>query len=53
MKADELPGSFGNASLSLDAARTESVLALYRKAFAEFTDEEMAILDGIILKPAT
>ena len=34
-----------------DAKRSEEVLDGYRKAFAGFSDEEMAILDGVILKP--
>ena len=34
-----------------DAERSEEVLNGYRKAFAGFSDEEMAILDGVILKP--
>jgi len=33
------------------AKRSEEVLNGYRKAFAGFSDEEMAILDGVILKP--
>jgi post-segregation antitoxin (ccd killing protein) len=31
--------------------RSEEVLNAYRKAFSGFTDEEAAILDGIILEP--
>jgi hypothetical protein len=34
-----------------DANRSEEVLDGYRKAFAGFSDEEMALLDGVILKP--
>jgi len=34
-----------------DAERSEEILNGYRKAFAGFSDEEMAILDGVILKP--
>jgi post-segregation antitoxin (ccd killing protein) len=34
------------------AERSEGVLEGYKKAFAGFTDEEMAILDGVILEPA-
>lgn len=34
------------------AERSEEVLNAYRKAFAGFTHEEAAILDGIILEPA-
>ena len=41
--------------LRLHAAteRSEEVLALYRKAFSGFTDDEMSLLDGIVLEPAT
>lgn len=31
--------------------RSEEVLEGYRKAFSGFSDEEMAILDGVILEP--
>jgi hypothetical protein len=31
--------------------RSEQVLNSYKRAFSEFTDEEMAILDGIIMDP--
>lgn len=34
------------------AERSEGVLEGYKKAFADFTDDEMAILDGVILEPA-
>ena len=34
------------------AQRSEEVLNAYRKAFTGFTEEEAAILDGIILEPA-
>ena len=34
-----------------DAQRSEEVLNGYRKAFAGLSDDEMAILDGVILKP--
>jgi len=34
------------------AERSEGVLEGYKKAFAGFTDEEMAILDGVILESA-
>jgi hypothetical protein len=34
------------------AERSEEVLAAYRKAFSGFTDEEVAVLDGIIVEPA-
>ncbi len=33
--------------------RSEEVLTLYRKAFSGFTDDEMSLLDGIVLEPAT
>jgi post-segregation antitoxin (ccd killing protein) len=33
--------------------RSEHVLNAYKKAFSGFTDDEMAILDGIILEPAS
>jgi post-segregation antitoxin (ccd killing protein) len=33
------------------AERSEEVFALYRKAFSGFTDDEAAILDGVILEP--
>jgi post-segregation antitoxin (ccd killing protein) len=32
--------------------RSEEVLSLYRKAFSGFTDDEMAVLDGVILEPS-
>jgi post-segregation antitoxin (ccd killing protein) len=32
--------------------RSQEVLALYRKAFSGFTDDEMALLDGVILEPS-
>jgi len=31
--------------------RSEQVFEAYKKAFSGFTDDEMAILDGIILQP--
>jgi len=31
--------------------RSEQILEAYRKAFAGFSEEEMAILDGVILEP--
>jgi post-segregation antitoxin (ccd killing protein) len=34
------------------AERSEEVLNAYRKAFSGFTDEERALLDGIILEPS-
>lgn len=33
------------------AERSEQVLNAYKKSFSMFTDDEMAILDGIILEP--
>lgn len=33
------------------AERSEEVLEGYRNAFSGFSDEEMAILDGVILEP--
>jgi post-segregation antitoxin (ccd killing protein) len=33
------------------AGRSEQVLAAYKTAFAGFSDEELAILDGIIPEP--
>jgi post-segregation antitoxin (ccd killing protein) len=41
--------------LRADAAgrRAEAVLAAYRKAFEDFSDEEMAILDGVVLERGT
>jgi hypothetical protein len=34
------------------AQRSEQVLAAYKKAFSGFSDDEMAILDGVILEPS-
>ena len=34
------------------AERSEEVLTGYKKAFAGLSDEEVAILDGVILEPA-
>jgi hypothetical protein len=34
------------------AERSEEVLNGYKKAFSGFSDQEMAILDGVILEPA-
>jgi hypothetical protein len=31
--------------------RSEQVFEAYKKVFSGFTDDEMAILDGIILEP--
>ncbi len=50
MATDELAATSGKAFPSADAVRGESKLASYRAAFADFTDEEMAILDGIIFE---
>lgn len=38
--------------LRADAAgrRADAVLAAYRKAFDGFSDEEMAVLDGVVLE---
>lgn len=33
------------------AERCDEVLAAYRQAFSSFSDEEMAILDGVALSP--
>jgi hypothetical protein len=33
--------------------RSERVIEAYRRAFSGFTDDEMAILDGVILKPVS
>jgi post-segregation antitoxin (ccd killing protein) len=33
--------------------RSEEVLALYRKAFSGFSDNELSLLDGIVLEPVT
>jgi post-segregation antitoxin (ccd killing protein) len=33
------------------AQRSEEVLRAYKQAFGVFTDEEVAILDGVILEP--
>ncbi len=35
------------------AQRSEEVLNAYKKAFTGFSDEEMLVLDGILLEPAT
>jgi hypothetical protein len=51
-KPDEVSVPVGNVLPIADAASAESVLASYRRAFAGFTEEERAILDGIILEPA-
>jgi hypothetical protein len=39
--------------LRLDSAaeRSKQMLTAYRNPFAEFSDDEMAVLDGIILEP--
>ena len=41
--------------LRADAAsrRADAVLAAYRKAFEGFSEEEMAILDGVVLERGT
>ena len=33
--------------------RNEAVLERYKKAFSGFSDEEMAVLDGVILEPVS
>ncbi len=33
--------------------RSEQVFEAYKRAFSEFTDDEMAILDGVILQPVS
>jgi predicted nucleic acid-binding protein len=38
--------------LQTGAERSEEVLEGYKKAFSGFSEEEMAILDGVILEPA-
>ena len=35
------------------AERSQEVLERYQKAFTGFTDEELALLDGVILEPAS
>lgn len=35
------------------AERSEQVLGAYRTAFSGFSDEEISILDGVILEPAS
>jgi hypothetical protein len=35
------------------AERSEQVLAAYKQAFAGFSEEELAILDGVLLEPVT
>jgi hypothetical protein len=37
--------------LQTQAERSEEVLEGYRKAFSGFSDEEIAILDGVTLEP--
>lgn len=39
--------------LRADAAsrRADAVLAAYRKAFGDFSDVELALLDGVVLQP--
>jgi hypothetical protein len=39
--------------LQTTAERCNDVLERYKHAFSGFTDDEMAILNGIILEPAT
>ena len=35
------------------AERSEEILNAYQKAFTEFSDEEMLLLDGVVLDPLT
>ena len=35
------------------AQRSDEVLSAYKQAFQGFSDEEMLVLDGILLEPAT
>jgi hypothetical protein len=39
--------------LQTTAERSNEVLELYKKAFSGFSDNEMAILNGVILQPTT
>jgi hypothetical protein len=39
--------------LQTTAERSSEVLERYKKAFAGFSDSEMAILNGVILQPIT
>ena len=38
--------------LQKQVERSEEILNAYRKSFSGFSEEEMAILDGIMLEPA-
>ncbi|MEO8660064.1 MAG: hypothetical protein ABI693_16455 [Bryobacteraceae bacterium] len=38
--------------LEATAERSEQLLANYQKAFSGFSEEELAILDGVIIEPA-
>ena len=35
------------------AERSEQVLNAYKKAFVGFSDEEIMVLDGVVLEPAS
>jgi post-segregation antitoxin (ccd killing protein) len=37
----------------MTAAQSDQVLESYKKAFSGFSEEQMSILDGIILEPAS
>jgi hypothetical protein len=39
--------------LTQAAERSERVLDAYRNAFSGFSDDELSILDGVILEPAS
>jgi hypothetical protein len=39
--------------LQTTAERSNEVLERYKKAFSGFSDDEMAILNGVILEPVT
>ena len=39
--------------LQTTAERAEEVLNSYKKAFSGFSDDELAILDGVMLEPET
>jgi hypothetical protein len=38
--------------LQTTAERSNEILERYKKAFSGFSEDEMAILDGVILQPA-
>ena len=37
----------------LHAERSEKIISSYKKAFSGFSEDELAILDGVILGPAS